>query len=78
MKFKVILPDKSETPFDDKQTAVRYALQKAKETNKLIVVQGNSDGFTWEQVALAYPTGQLQEGTGGFGFFKRMPLVKRR
>ena len=78
MKFKVLLPDKSETPFDDKQAAFRFASTKAKETNRLIKVEGNTDGFTWEQVALIYPTGQIQEGTGGFGFFKRLPVVKRK
>jgi hypothetical protein len=78
MKYKVVLPDKTETPFDDKQTAFRFAGQKAKETNKLITVQGNTDGFNWEQIALIYPTGQIQEGAGGFGFFKRLPVVKRK
>ena len=78
MKYRVILPDKSETPFDDKQSAFKFAGVKSKETNHLIKVEGNVDGFNWEQIALIYPTGQVQEGAGGFGFFKRMPLVKRK
>ena len=78
MKYKVLMADKTETMFDDKQTAFRFAGQKAKETNKLIKVEGNTDGFTWEQIALIYPTGQVQEGTGGFGFFKKLPVVRRK
>jgi hypothetical protein len=79
MKFKIKLPDKSEMAFDDKETAIRTAKQHAIKTNKLIAVDVTKDGFEWEQVALVYPTGQVQEGTGGFGFFKNLPVkrVKR-
>lgn len=78
MKYKVIAPDKSETPFDDKQTAFRFALQKAQQTNKLIKVDGTNDDYNWEQIALVYPSGKIQEGTGGFGFFKRLPVGRVR
>jgi hypothetical protein len=78
MKYKVISPDKSETQFDDKQSAFSFAGQMAKKTNKLIKIESNTDGFNWEQVALIYPTGQVQEGTGGFGFFKKLPTVRKR
>jgi hypothetical protein len=79
MKFKIKLPDKSEMAFDDKETAIRTAKENARKLNKLITVDVTKDGFEWEQVALVYPTGQVQEGTGGFGFFKNLPVkrVKR-
>lgn len=78
MKYKVILPDKTETTFDEKQPALRFAGQKAKELNKLIKVDATKDGYEWEQIALVYPSGQLQEGTGGFGFFKSLPVGRTR
>jgi hypothetical protein len=77
MEFKVKLPDKSELKFPDKETAIKTAKQSAVKLNKLITVDGTRDGFEWEQIALCYPTGQVQEGTGGFGFFKNLPVGKQ-
>ena len=78
MKFKVKLPDKSEMEFDNKDIAIKTAKQNAVKLNKLITVDGTKDGFEWEQIALVYPSGQIQEGTGGFGFFKNLPVGRNR
>ena len=78
MKFKVILPDKSEIKFDDKESALRSAKEQAVRQNKVIAVHFTNDGFEWDQIALIYPSGQVQEGTGGFGFFKKLPVGRRR
>jgi hypothetical protein len=78
MKFKVKMPDKSELEFDNKDIAIKTAKQHAVKLNKLIVVDGTKDGFEWEQIALCYPTGQVQEGTGGFGFFKNLSVNRKR
>ena len=78
MKFKVKLPDKSEMEFDNKDIAIKTAKQHAVKLNKLITVDGTKDGFEWEQIALVYPSGQIQEGTGGFGFFKNLPVGRNR
>ena len=78
MEFKVKLPDKSELKFQDKETAIKTAKQSAVKLNKLITVDGTKDGFEWEQIALVYPSGQIQEGTGGFGFFKNLPVGRNR
>jgi hypothetical protein len=78
MKFKVKLPDKSEMEFDSKDIAIKTAKQSAVKLNKLITVDGTKDGFEWEQIALVYPSGQIQEGTGGFGFFKNLPVGRNR
>lgn len=78
MKFKVKLPDKSEIMFDDKDSAMRAAKENASRQQKVISVHATKDGFEWDQVALIYPSGQVQEGTGGFGFFKNLPVGRRR
>jgi len=78
MKFKVRLADKSELEFNDKDSAMRAARENAVRSNKLISVHATKDGFDWDQIALVYPSGQVQEGTGGFGFFKNLPVGRRR
>ena len=78
MKFKVIMPDKSSMDFDSKESAMKSAKEQASRQNKVIPIRGTKDGSEWEQIALVYPSGQVQEGTGGFGFFKQLPVGRRR
>lgn len=78
MKFKVILPDKSEQEFDDKASAIRAAKIQAVKTQKAIGVRLVKDELDTEEIAIAYPTGMVQEGTGGFGFFKSLPIGKAK
>jgi len=78
MRFKIIMPDKSETVFEDKESAFKSAKEQASKLNKVIAIQVSKDGFNWEQMALVYPNGTIQEGTGGFGFFKRLPVGRVR
>ena len=47
-------------------------------TQKVISVHATKDGHEWDQIALFYPSGQVQEGTGGFGFFKNLPVGRVR
>jgi hypothetical protein len=79
MVYKIILPDKSEVKLEtnDKNEAIKTAKNAAVKHNHLIAVQTEKDG-EWEQIALVYPTGTVQEGTGGFGFFKRLPVGRTR
>ena len=78
MKFKVKLPGNAEIPFEDKDSALRSAKENASKLQKVISVHGTNDGYEWEQIALIYPSGQVQEGTGGFGFFKNLPVGRLR
>jgi len=77
MAYKIILPNKSEMRFNDKDGAMKAAKENATKLNKVISVHVENNG-DWEQVALVYPNGFVQEGTGGFGFFKRLPVGRRR
>ena len=72
------MPDKSTLEFNDKDSAMRAAREKASKLQKVISVHASKDGFEWDQIALVYPSGQVQEGTGGFGFFKNLPVGRRR
>ena len=78
MVFKVILPDKTEMEFNDKDSAIRAAKIQAVKTQKAIGVRLVRDELDTEEIAIAYPTGMVQEGTGGFGFFKKLPMGKRK
>jgi hypothetical protein len=77
MTYKIILPNKSEMKFEDKDGAMRAAKENATKMNKVISVHLEKDG-EWIQIALVYPNGFVQEGTGGFGFFKNLPVGRRR
>ena len=77
MVYKIILPDKSEISFEDKDSAIRAARENASKQNKVISVKKKKDE-KWEQIAIAYPNGAVQEGTGGFGFFKNLPVGRTR
>lgn len=74
MVFKVILPDKSEQDFDNKEAAIKAAKIQAVKTQKAIGVRLVRDELDTEEIAIAYPTGMVQEGTGGFGFFKNLSV----
>ena len=77
MTYKIILPDKSEMRFEDKAGAMKAAKETATKKNKVISVHMEKNG-EWIQIALVYPNGFVQEGTGGFGFFKNLPVGRRR
>ena len=77
MTYKIIMPDKTEMKFEDKSGAMKTAKENATKLNKVISVHVEKDG-EWIQVALVYPNGFVQEGTGGFGFFKKLPVGRRR
>ena len=77
MVYKIILPDKSEIQFEEKQGAIKAAKENASKQNKVIAVKIKKDD-KWEQIALAYPNGAVQEGSGGFGFFKNLPVGRVR
>ncbi len=77
MKFKVIAPDKSEQEFDDRDTALKAAKQLSAATNKVIEIKYWT-GSEWDTYGIAYPNGMVQEGTGGFGFFKKLPVGRKR
>ena len=78
MKFKAVMPDKTEMVFEDRESALRSAKENASKRNKVIAVHSTKNGVEWEQIALVYPNGTVQEGTGGFGFFKRLPVGRVR
>jgi len=63
--------------FEDKDGAMKAAKENATKQNKVISVHVQKDGG-WVQIALVYPNGFVQEGTGGFGFFKKLPVGRRR
>jgi len=77
MTYKIILPNKTEMKFEDKNGAMRAAKENATKQNKVISVHTEKNG-EWIQIALVYPNGFIQEGTGGFGFFKKLPVGRRR
>ena len=77
MTYKIILPNKTEMKFEEKDGAIRAAKENSTKKQKVISVQVEKNG-EWEQVAIVYPNGLIQEGTGGFGFFKRLPTKKRQ
>ena len=77
MTYKIILPDKSEMTFNDKDGAMEAAKENATKQNKVISVHMEKSG-EWIQIALVYPNGFVQEGSGGFGFFKKLPVGRRR
>ncbi len=77
MVYKIILPDKNEITFEDKSGAIKAARENAGKQNKVISVKQKKDN-KWEQIAIAYPNGAVQEGTGGFGFFKNLPVGRVR
>lgn len=77
MVYKIILPDKNEVEFDDKEGAIKAARENASKQNKVVAVKQKKDN-KWEQVAIAYPNGAIQEGAGGFGFFKNLPVGRVR
>ncbi len=77
MTYKIILPDKSEMTFNDKDGAMKAAKENATKQNKVISVHMEKSG-EWIQIALVYPNGFVQEGSGGFGFFKKLPVGRRR
>lgn len=77
MTYKIILPDKSEIKFEEKASAFKAAKESASKLNKVISVKVEKNGI-WEQIALVYPNGFVQEGTGGFGFFKNLPVGRKR
>ncbi len=77
MTYKIILPDKTEMKFEDKNGAMKSAKENATRQNKVISVHMEKGG-EWVQIALVYPNGFIQEGTGGFGFFKNLPVGRRR
>jgi|GEM_PF-5311039 len=78
MKYKVVLADKSEMIFEEKEAAFKYALENAKRLNKVTPILYTNDNFNWEELGLAYPTGMTQEGTGGFGFFKKLSTIRKK
>ena len=77
MTYKVILPDKTQMNFEDKLGAIKAAKENASKQSKVIAVQMEKEG-EWVQIALVYPNGFTQEGTGGFGFFKKLPVGRTR
>ena len=78
MGFKIILPDKTEMQFETKDSAMKSAKENAGKQGKVISVHSEKGSNSWEQIALVYPTGFVQEGTGGFGFFKNLPVGRQR
>ena len=77
MTYKIILPNKTVMQFEDKNGAMKAAKENATKQNKVISVHVEKSG-EWIQIALVYPNGFIQEGTGGFGFFKKLPVGRRR
>ena len=78
MKFKAIMPDKTEMVFENRESVMKSAKENAGKKNKVIAVHSTKDGTNWDQIALVYPNGTVQEGSGGFGFFKRLPVGRVR
>ena len=78
MTHKIILPDKTEMQFESKDSAMKAAKENAGRQNKVISVHFEKSAGEWEQIALVYPNGFVQEGAGGFGFFKNLPVGRTR
>ncbi len=77
MVYKIILSNKSEIKFEEKKGAIKAAKENASKQNKVVAVKKRKDD-EWIQVAIAYPNGAVQEGSGGFGLFKDLPVGRVR
>ncbi len=69
-KYRVKLPDGTINNFENEDEAINFAKSNSIRLKKVISVDYTDDDFKWFTLAIAYPNGKVQVGTGGFGFFK--------
>lgn len=72
MKYRAVLPDEK-PEFDSKEGALNFAKEKAGSLKRAVSIE-KKNGEKWETKIMVYPNGEVQEGMGGFGFFKDLPV----
>ena len=70
MKYRVRLPNGGINEFENEKDALNFAKSNSVKLNKVVGID-YFDGNSWRILGIAYPSGNIQIGTKGFGMFKR-------
>ena len=76
MSYKIVLPDKSELPFEDDKTCLKEAISKAQSLNKILLVKEQRGG-KWEDYATVFPSGEVRRIISFSSFATSLPVRRR-
>lgn len=76
MPYKIVLPDKTELPFEDDRTCLKEAIGKAQSLNKILLVKEQKGG-KWEDYATVFPSGEVRKIISFSSFATGLPMKRR-